>query len=83
VAGQQYDPLRENSKGYPYNGDLWSSTAPAGNTCPNYGTPTGAESKEGYTLYNCQWPAPSIPRAGQQPILRHEHHRHAHAHELR
>ncbi|WP_189333798.1 carbohydrate binding domain-containing protein [Actinoplanes ianthinogenes] len=59
VAGQQYDPLQENAKGYPYNGDLWSGTAPAGNTCPNYGTPTGGKSKEGYTLYNCQWPSPT------------------------
>ncbi|WP_436521246.1 alpha-amylase family glycosyl hydrolase [Actinoplanes sp. HUAS TT8] len=59
VAGKEYNPLEENSAGYPYNGDLWSSTAPAGNTCPNYGTPTGAKSKEGYTLYNCQWPSPT------------------------
>ncbi|BCY07029.1 alpha-amylase [Actinoplanes sp. L3-i22] len=59
VAGKEYNPLEENSAGYPYNGDLWSSTAPAGNTCPNYGTATGAKSKEGYALYNCQWPSPT------------------------
>lgn len=59
VAGKEYNPLEENAAGYPYNGDLWSSTAPAGNTCPNYGTPTGGKSKEGYTLYNCQWPSPT------------------------
>ncbi|MFB9337399.1 alpha-amylase family glycosyl hydrolase [Actinoplanes octamycinicus] len=59
VPGGQYDPLEENAKGYPYNGDLWSSTAPAGNTCPNYGTPTGGKSREGYTLYHCQWPSPT------------------------
>ena len=53
------DPMQENSAGYPYDGDLWSSTAPAGNTCPNYGTPTGGKSKEGYTLYNRQWPSPA------------------------
>ncbi len=59
VAGKEYDPLAENSAGYPYNGDLWSSTATTASTCPNYGTPTGAKSKEGYTLYNCQWPSPT------------------------
>ncbi|MEU4688313.1 carbohydrate binding domain-containing protein [Actinoplanes sp. NPDC023714] len=55
VAGKEYDPLEDSA----YNGDLWSSTAPAGNTCPNYGTPTGGKSAEGYTVYNCQWPSPT------------------------
>ncbi|WP_430783446.1 carbohydrate binding domain-containing protein [Actinoplanes sp. G11-F43] len=59
VAGRTYDPLVENSAGRTYNGDLWSSTAPAGNTCPGFGTPTGGKSPEGYKLYNCQWPSPT------------------------
>ncbi|HWS35658.1 MAG TPA: alpha-amylase family glycosyl hydrolase [Actinoplanes sp.] len=59
VAGKQYNPLAEDADGRTYNGDLWSSTAPAGNTCPGYGTPTGGKSAEGYTLYHCQWPSPT------------------------
>ncbi|MDI6104278.1 alpha-amylase family glycosyl hydrolase [Actinoplanes sp. NEAU-A12] len=73
TAGKTYDPLDEHAgddptmtaaqnalaKGRPYNGDLWSGTAPAGNTCPNYGAATGARSPEGYTLYHCQWPSPT------------------------
>ncbi|MEV6304086.1 carbohydrate binding domain-containing protein [Actinoplanes sp. NPDC051861] len=59
VAGKAYNPLEEDSAGRTYNGDLWSSTAPSGNTCPNYGTPTGGKSPEGYTLYHCQWPSPT------------------------
>ncbi|GID53567.1 carbohydrate binding domain-containing protein [Actinoplanes couchii] len=59
AAGKKYDPLAEDANGRTYNGDLWSSTAPAGNTCPNYGTPTGGKSPEGYTLYHCQWPSPT------------------------
>ncbi|MEU8262819.1 carbohydrate binding domain-containing protein [Micromonospora sp. NPDC048999] len=72
-AGRQYDPMVEatgndpaltpaqnaKAKGRPYNGDLWSSTAPTGNQCLNWGTPTGARSQEGYTIYNCQWPIPT------------------------
>lgn len=59
VAGKTYNPLEENSAGRTYNGDLWSGTAPAGNTCPNFGTPTGGRSPEGYRLYHCQWPSPT------------------------
>ncbi|MEU8659229.1 carbohydrate binding domain-containing protein [Actinoplanes philippinensis] len=59
VAGKTYNPLEENSAGRTYNGDLWSSTAPAGNTCPNYGVATSGRSPEGYALYNCQWPQPT------------------------
>ncbi|BEL12296.1 carbohydrate binding domain-containing protein [Actinoplanes sichuanensis] len=73
VAGKTYNPLEEHqgndstmtaaqnalAKGRPYNGDLWSSTAPAGNTCPNYGVATGGKSPEGFALYNCQWPQPT------------------------
>jgi glycosidase len=72
-AGREYDPLVEATgidpaltpaqnalaKGRPYNGDLWSSAAPTGNQCLNWGTPTGARSPEGYTIYNCQWPTPT------------------------
>ncbi|MFC0004302.1 carbohydrate binding domain-containing protein [Micromonospora siamensis] len=72
-AGREYDPLVEATgtdpaltpaqnalaKGRPYNGDLWSSAAPTGNRCLNWGTPTGGRSAEGYTLYNCQWPTPT------------------------
>ncbi|TDC79285.1 alpha-amylase family glycosyl hydrolase [Streptomyces hainanensis] len=58
-AGRAYDPLDEDENGRPYNGDLWSTGEPAGNGCPNWGTPTGGRSPEGYTLYNCQWPAPT------------------------
>ncbi|MBO4208974.1 alpha-amylase family glycosyl hydrolase, partial [Micromonospora echinofusca] len=68
--GRQYDPMVEHTgtdpeltpaqnalaKGRPYNGDLWSGTAPAGNQCLRWGTPSGAYSPEGYTIYNCQWP---------------------------
>ncbi|MEU4218145.1 alpha-amylase family glycosyl hydrolase [Actinoplanes sp. NPDC026623] len=42
-----------------YNGDVWSTTEPVGNTCLNWGKPTGGRSAEGYTLYNCQWPSPT------------------------
>ncbi|MEU4428190.1 carbohydrate binding domain-containing protein [Actinoplanes sp. NPDC024001] len=55
VAGKKYDPMEQPT----YNGDLWSSTAPAGNTCPNFGRPTGGKSAEGYTVYHCQWPSPT------------------------
>ncbi|MFB9330295.1 carbohydrate binding domain-containing protein [Paenibacillus aurantiacus] len=59
VAGAEYDGLTVNASGKPYNGDLWSTTEPAGNTCRNWGVPTGATSKEGYKIYNCQWPNPT------------------------
>ncbi|UUN30993.1 carbohydrate binding domain-containing protein [Streptomyces sp. FIT100] len=54
--GLTIDPV--SGKSY-YNGDLWSTAEPPGNTCLNWGTPTGAKSPEGYTLYNCQWPDPT------------------------
>ncbi|WP_246450209.1 carbohydrate binding domain-containing protein [Allostreptomyces psammosilenae] len=59
--GFEYDGLTvdpASGKSY-YNGDLWSTTEPAGNTCLNWGRPTGAFSPEGYTIYNCQWPSPT------------------------
>ncbi|MCY1140865.1 alpha-amylase family glycosyl hydrolase [Actinoplanes sp. Pm04-4] len=59
VEGKQYDPLDENAAGRTYNGDLWSTSEPAGNTCRNWGTPTGQKSAEGYTVHNCQWPSPT------------------------
>jgi glycosidase len=71
--GRQYDPTVEFSgndpamtpaqnavaQGRPYNGDLWSTTEPAGNTCRNWGTLTGQRSAEGWDIHNCQWPAPT------------------------
>ncbi|MEV7226737.1 carbohydrate binding domain-containing protein [Polymorphospora sp. NPDC051019] len=71
-AGRQYDPMVEHqgndptltpaqnalAKGRPYNGDVWSTTAPAGNQCLNWGVRNGT-SPEGYALYNCQWPSPT------------------------
>ncbi|MEU4622120.1 alpha-amylase family glycosyl hydrolase [Actinoplanes sp. NPDC023801] len=73
VAGKTYDPLEEHAgndpaltaaqnalaKGRPYNGDLWSGTAPTGSTCPGFGTATGGRSAEGFKLYHCQWPSPT------------------------
>ncbi len=59
AAGKEYDPLQEDENGNPYNGDRWSTEEPAGNTCRNWGTPTGQKSPEGWTLYNCQWPSPT------------------------
>ncbi|QES17141.1 alpha-amylase [Streptomyces venezuelae] len=59
--GFAYDGLTvdpKTGKSY-YNGDLWSTAEPAGNTCLNWGKPTGGKSAEGYTLYNCQWPSPT------------------------
>ncbi|MFD9593642.1 carbohydrate binding domain-containing protein [Kitasatospora sp. NPDC059973] len=60
-AGFEYDGLTidpKTGKSY-YNGDLWSSTQPAGQTCVGWGTPTQYKSPEGYTIYNCQWPNPT------------------------
>ncbi|MGV9559073.1 carbohydrate binding domain-containing protein [Streptomyces sp. NPDC003522] len=57
----EYDGLTvepKSGKSY-YNGDLWSTAEPAGNTCLDWGKPTGGKSAEGYTLYNCQWPSPT------------------------
>ncbi|MDT0401119.1 carbohydrate binding domain-containing protein [Streptomyces edwardsiae] len=59
--GFEYDGLTvepKSGKSF-YNGDLWSTAEPSGNTCVNWGTPTGAKSPEGYTIYNCQWPNPT------------------------
>ncbi|MFI9111879.1 carbohydrate binding domain-containing protein [Streptomyces venezuelae] len=59
--GFAYDGLTvdpKTGKSY-YNGDLWSTAEPAGNTCLNWGKPTGGKSAEGYILYNCQWPSPT------------------------
>ncbi|MER5948009.1 carbohydrate binding domain-containing protein [Streptomyces sp. NPDC001904] len=60
-SGFEYDGLTVepvSGKSY-YNGDLWSTAEPSGNTCLNWGRPTGAKSPEGYTIYNCQWPSPT------------------------
>ncbi|GAB3826260.1 carbohydrate binding domain-containing protein [Dactylosporangium cerinum] len=59
TAGATYNPLNENALGRAYNGDLWSTTAPAGNTCPNYGQTNGTFSPEGYANHHCQWPSPT------------------------
>ncbi|WP_027343774.1 carbohydrate binding domain-containing protein [Hamadaea tsunoensis] len=73
VAGGVYDPMVEFhgtdpnmtptqnalAQGRAYNGDLWTTTEPAGNTCRNWGTPTGTYSPEGFALHNCQWPSPT------------------------
>ncbi|GGY97809.1 carbohydrate binding domain-containing protein [Streptomyces poonensis] len=59
--GFEYDGLTvepKSGKSY-YNGDLWSTAEPTGNTCLNWGKPTGGKSAEGYTIYNCQWPNPT------------------------
>lgn len=59
--GFEYDGLTvetKSGKSY-YNGDLWSTAEPSGNTCVNWGAPTGATSPEGYRIYNCQWPNPT------------------------
>ncbi|MGQ4378250.1 carbohydrate binding domain-containing protein [Streptomyces sp. SAS_267] len=59
--GFEYDGLSvepKSGKSY-YNGDLWSTAEPSGNTCLNWGKPTGGKSAEGYTVYNCQWPSPT------------------------
>lgn len=61
VAGFEYDGLTielSTGKSY-YNGDLWSTAEPAGNTCRNWGLATGSYSQEGYRIYNCQWPNPT------------------------
>ncbi|MEV5582096.1 carbohydrate binding domain-containing protein [Streptomyces parvus] len=60
-AGFTYDGLTvepKSGKSY-YNGDLWSTAEPTGNTCVGWGTPTGHTSPEGYRIYNCQWPSPT------------------------
>ncbi|MFJ4905038.1 carbohydrate binding domain-containing protein [Streptomyces sp. NPDC093249] len=59
--GFEYDGLTvdpKSGKSY-YNGDLWSTAEPTGNTCVNWGKPTGGKSAEGYTVHNCQWPSPT------------------------
>ncbi|MBT2439499.1 alpha-amylase [Streptomyces sp. ISL-36] len=57
----EYDGLTvepKSGKSY-YNGDLWSTAEPSGNTCVNWGVPTQYTSPEGYRIYNCQWPGPT------------------------
>ncbi|MDT9687174.1 carbohydrate binding domain-containing protein [Streptomyces sp. P9(2023)] len=57
----EYDGLTvepKSGKSY-YNGDLWSTAEPTGNTCVNWGKPTQYTSPEGYRIYNCQWPNPT------------------------
>ena len=55
VPGKVYNPTQTDADGSTYNGDLWSQTQPAGQTCANWGVPMGY-SAEGYRTYNCQWP---------------------------
>ncbi|MDG0808024.1 carbohydrate binding domain-containing protein [Cohnella rhizosphaerae] len=60
IPGQEYDGLYPTGvSAKTYNGDLWSTAAPANNTCANWGTPTNNYSSEGYRIYNCQWPSPT------------------------
>ncbi|MEV7525112.1 carbohydrate binding domain-containing protein [Streptomyces sp. NPDC091371] len=59
--GFEYDGLTvdpKSGKSY-YNGDHWSTQAPAGNTCVDWGKATPYTSPEGYRIYNCQWPSPT------------------------
>ncbi|MBB0244240.1 alpha-amylase [Streptomyces alkaliphilus] len=59
--GFEYDGLTvepKSGKSY-WNGDLWSTEEPSGNTCVNWGRPTGGFGPEGYRLYDCQWPSPT------------------------
>jgi glycosidase len=61
VAGFEYDGLTidpNTGKSY-YNGDLWSTPEPPGNTCPGWGAPTQFTSPEGFRIYSCQWPSPT------------------------
>ncbi|GAA2136119.1 alpha-amylase family glycosyl hydrolase [Glycomyces algeriensis] len=59
--GFTYDGLavEPNSGRSHYNGDLWSTSEPAGNTCRNWGRFTGNYSAEGWKVYHCQWPSPT------------------------
>ncbi|MFJ8648626.1 carbohydrate binding domain-containing protein [Streptomyces sp. NPDC093546] len=60
-SGFEYDGLTvdpKSGKSY-YNGDLWSTAEPAGNSCVDWGKPTQWTSPEGYRVYNCQWPSPT------------------------
>ncbi|AWZ17323.1 carbohydrate binding domain-containing protein [Streptomyces sp. ICC1] len=60
-TGFEYDGLTvdpKSGKSY-YNGDLWSTAEPVGNTCVNWGAATQYKSAAGYTIYNCQWPNPT------------------------
>ncbi len=42
-----------------YNGDLWSTEEPEGNTCEHWGLHNGYYSPEGRKIYHCQWPNPT------------------------
>ncbi|MGC3996818.1 MAG: carbohydrate binding domain-containing protein [Anaeromyxobacter sp.] len=61
VAGLEYDGLTidPNTGKSWYNGDLWSTAEPVGNTCRSWGVATQYSSPEGYRIYNCQWPNPT------------------------
>lgn len=60
IPGMAYNPLYPTGvAAKAYNGDMWSTAEPPGNTCLNWGTPTSYYSKEGYRIYNCQWPSPT------------------------
>jgi len=51
VPGLEYDGLTtDGPMGKAYNGDLWSTEEPPGNTCRNW----GVQNANG--TYNCQWP---------------------------
>jgi glycosidase len=65
--GYVYDGLVPTDVGAKaYNGDIWSTAEPAGNTCRSWGVPTSYTSAEGYRIYNCQWPSPT---SGMFPAL--------------
>lgn len=58
VPGKEYDPLDEDAKGNPYNGDRWSTEEPEGNTCKDWGKQSGTD-PQGRKIYHCQWPNPT------------------------
>lgn len=54
IPGFEYDGITvPNPSGKAYNGDLWSTEEPAGNTCANWGMPMNNGN------YHCQWPNPT------------------------
>lgn len=54
IPGFEYNGITvPNPSGKAYNGDLWSTEEPAGNTCANWGMPMNNGN------YHCQWPNPT------------------------
>jgi glycosidase len=59
IPNLEYDglyPASVSSKAY--NGDIWSTVEPEGNTCRNWGV-FMSYSSDGRKNYNCQWPNPT------------------------